>query len=286
MGFVAEPGSPRIGIVGGTGGMGSWFAAFLEQAGLEVLRAGRKTPLFPEDLAARCDVVVISVPIPETLPVIKRIAPLVREEGLLMDLTSVKARPLAAMLKYSGAAVLGAHPLFGTDPDPVPEKRVALCPGRGEWWRRWLTRILEQGGLRVVMLSAERHDRLMGVIQGVNHFASLALARCLLASGFSWEEITGCATQSFQRRTRRIEEMAMQRPGLFESLLKENPAAGDAVKGYLRAVEDLFGIIGQGDGNEFFEAFDQIRRFVAGAADRPFSGAGTSGGNEKNKKCS
>ena len=85
---------PVVGIVGGSGKMGSWLARLLERQGLKVLCSGRKTPLRPAEMAVRCDVVVVSVPVSETLEVIQQVDPLVPDKGLLMDLTSVKKERL------------------------------------------------------------------------------------------------------------------------------------------------------------------------------------------------
>ncbi|MCP4681013.1 MAG: hypothetical protein GY864_01605, partial [Desulfobacterales bacterium] len=49
---------PRIGIIGGTGKMGSWFADLMERHGSEVFRLGRKTTPTPAEMAPQCDVVV------------------------------------------------------------------------------------------------------------------------------------------------------------------------------------------------------------------------------------
>jgi len=92
----------KIGIIGGTGQMGQWFKRFFEKEGHKVVIAGRKTKITPKECAAQCDVVIMSVPIDVTIKTIKEIAPLVREDALLMDLTSIKKEPVEAMLKYSG----------------------------------------------------------------------------------------------------------------------------------------------------------------------------------------
>jgi len=45
-------------------------------------------------MAQKSDVVVVSVPIADTVRVIREIGPLVPGEGLLMDLASLKAGPV------------------------------------------------------------------------------------------------------------------------------------------------------------------------------------------------
>ena len=63
-------------------------------------------------MAGTCDLVVVSVPIRDTVRVIGEIAPFLREDQLLCDFTSLKTGPVAAMLR-SKAAVIGLHPMFG-----------------------------------------------------------------------------------------------------------------------------------------------------------------------------
>ncbi|HJJ37961.1 MAG TPA: prephenate dehydrogenase/arogenate dehydrogenase family protein, partial [Methanocorpusculum sp.] len=101
-----------VGIIGGFGGMGRLFSAVFERAGYEVLCSGRKTPVSNEDIALTCDIVIVSVPIRDTVRVIGEIAPLLSEEQVLCDLTSIKTAPVEAMLR-SKAQVIGLHPMFG-----------------------------------------------------------------------------------------------------------------------------------------------------------------------------
>ncbi len=61
----------KAGIIGGTGKMGQLFVPVFGRAGYEVLVAGRSTPLTSEDLARLCDLVIVSVPIRDTVQVIE-----------------------------------------------------------------------------------------------------------------------------------------------------------------------------------------------------------------------
>ena len=65
----------RVGIIGGTGGMGRWFAGFFTQEGHPVLVSGRsRGPSLPE-IAGTCSVVIVSVPIGVTCDVIRMVGP-------------------------------------------------------------------------------------------------------------------------------------------------------------------------------------------------------------------
>jgi prephenate dehydrogenase len=250
---------PVVGIVGGRGRMGSWFAELMERQGLTVLRSDRRTDLSPAAMTAQCDVVVISVPIAETVEVIREIGPLVPERGLLMDLTSVKKAPLETMLACSPAQVVGLHPLLGPESGFNSGARVVVCHGRGESGLAWITGILQESSLHVVYLEAEEHDRMMGLIQGAHHFSTLALALLIGRSGFPVSHLSQCATETFRERLDRIRAVLAQRPDLFGSLLMDNPAAADYSERYLEVAHELFEMISRGDKGGFRELFGSLR---------------------------
>jgi prephenate dehydrogenase len=216
-------------------------------------------------MVRQCDVVVISVPIAETVRVIREIGPLVSEDGLLMDLASLKKGPVEAMLKYSRAQVVGIHPLFGPEIKSNSGLRVAICPGRGERGLKWITDIFFVEGFKVTVLEPEEHDRMMGLIQGVNHFSTLALALCINRSGFELEDLVNGSTQTFHQRLERIRSTMGQPAELFGSLLMDNPAAREFIEHYLESVEQLIRIIRTKDQKAFGELFESLKRvFGAG----------------------
>ena len=261
--------NPKVGIIGGTGKMGSCFADLLERCGLQVLRTGRKTDLIPDDMARQCDVTVISVPIADTVRVIQETGPLIRRKALLMDLTSIKKGPMDAMLKYSRAEVVGAHPLFGPEEKTMAGLRMAVCPGRGEKGLKWLTGILEKSGITTVSMDPLEHDRIMGLIQGVNHFTTLALAQCISRSGLNLEVILDCATQTFKQKIDRIRSMLRQQTGLFRPLLMDNPPAGEFMDRYIECSGDLVRIIKEKDRKSFEEIFEILEGFFYGQKSDP-----------------
>ncbi len=253
--------TPVVGIVGGTGKMGSWLGRLLEKRGLSVLRTSRRTELSPAEMARKSDVVVVSVPMADTVRVIREIGPLVPEEGLLMDLASLKVRPMEAMLEYSRAQVVGLHPLFGPEVTSDRALRVAVCPGRGKSGRKWITEVLRAEGMKIVVLDPQKHDRLMGLIQGVNHLSTLALAECISRSGFGREELVSVSTQTFEQRLDRITSMLRQPATLFGSLLMNNPAASDPMADYVRSLERLMDMIQDEDREAFEDLYDSLREY-------------------------
>jgi len=256
---------PTVGIIGGRGRMGRWLGAVLEAQSVRVVIMGRDDAANLPALVATCQVVVVSVPIADTLDVIRRVGPHVSEEGLLMDLTSVKTAPLAEMMRWSRAQVVGAHPLFGPEGPGQDRGQVILCPGRGDEGMTWVKAIFERAGIGTLLMDADTHDRLMGMIQGVHHFVTLSLAQTLSRTGLDLETVRQCATPSFRPVLERISALTGQSPQLFASLLMDNGCAAPFVEAYLRSTEDLYRIVKEKDREAFEALFHDLKgRFQPG----------------------
>lgn len=251
----------RVGIIGGHGKTGTWLARILKSRGNEVLIASRSTPLKPVDMARECKVVVISVPIVDTIKVIKEIGPLVPREGMIMDLTSVKKGPVEAMLKYTEAQVVGVHPLFGPNVISPEGLRIAICPGRGEEGLNWINKTFQEEGYLTSIIEPEEHDRLMGIVQGVNHLSTLALALCISCSGFHPERLKEISTLTFNDRFERIRALLDQPAELFGSLLMDNPLSNEFIEHYLSAVEQFIRIANRSDREEFEQVYLSLQQY-------------------------
>lgn len=63
---------------------------------------------------------------------------------ILADFTSIKSKPLAAMMKAHQGPVVGLHPMFGPDVPSLAKQVIVCCNGRREESYQWL---LEQFGI-------------------------------------------------------------------------------------------------------------------------------------------
>ena len=190
----------RIGVIGGTRGMGKWFADFLKDQGYVVHVSGRKSGLTMAEMAAGCQVVVVSVPIGATTDIIAQVGPLMGEESLLMDLTSLKSEPVRAMLKFSRSEVIGCHPLFGPQVASLMRQNVIVCPARGERWLSWLKDLLTRGGALITETGPEKHDEIMSIVQGLNHFNTIMMGLALSRTSAPLAQLDGFTTPFFDAK--------------------------------------------------------------------------------------
>lgn len=238
----------EIGVIGGTRGMGNWFARFLEKEGYTVRVYGRNVSEADiAKMADECQVVVVSVPMGATGKVIAKVGPYMREASLLMDLTSLKRESVKTMLETSVSEVIGCHPLFGPRIDSIAGQHVVLCPARTGKWLSWLTDIFERNGAFVQAATPEKHDQMMAIIQGLNHFNTIMMGLVLRKTGVSLSELMKFATPVFRAKMEIMERIFCQNPGLYADILTLNPDIRRHIDKYEQSVAQLKNLICQED---------------------------------------
>ncbi len=249
-----------IGIVGGKGRMGRWFDRFLsDTAGLSVLVSDIDTELSPEDLAGRCDVVILSVPMDVFPEVVKQVGPLMPEGAFLTDLCSLKERQLNCMLEYTKCEVVGTHPLFGPVEDSIDGRRVAICPGRGTKWLSWWQGLLDRYGAKTFTISSSEHDRTMAWVQALNHFILISLGKALEEDGIDLDQLLSLATPSFEQQLKIVSRLRLQDPELYATIQMANPYTRQSIDIFTRYANSLLDIISSGDRKRFVELFKEVQ---------------------------
>jgi len=243
-----------VGIIGGTGGMGRWLADLLQKGGYPVHVWGRNSAMDINDLAALCNVIVIAVPISATAAMIEKVGPLVPEGSLLMDLTSLKKEPVELMMSNSRADVIGCHPLFGPGVDDASGENVILCPARGEKWLGWLKNVLEKNRLVVTEETPEEHDKIMAIVQVLNHLNTISLGMTLTGTGVSLEKISKYTTPIFQTKLGIIKKVFTESPGLYADIIANNPDTDKILNLYEKSLADIRKILKSGNATQLKDA--------------------------------
>jgi prephenate dehydrogenase len=222
----------RIAILG-AGKMGQWFAKFFLGEGYSVViadRNKRKLESVRKDLAVEtadfseavkdADRILICVSINAFDSVVKSIAPYIGKEQIVMDICSIKEKPVRIMHDYiKKGLVLGTHPVFGPGSKGVQNKTFILTPTNkqekkfAETFRVWL----ETRKAHVFVISPEEHDKLMSVVLGFPHFIGLVACETLLEQK-DYLETKNVAGTTYRMLFTLAEVTAMENPELFSSL--------------------------------------------------------------------
>jgi len=264
----------RVAIVGGEGGMGRSLSTLFSDLGHEVLSADLDTELAPVAASQAADVVIISVPIRETRAVIEQVGPHVRKDALLMDVTSIKTDPMAAMLSATEASVLGTHPMFGPGVHTYQGQRLVICPGRGEAWLDWARQMFSARGLTITETTPKEHDAMMAIVQVLHHFKTQVLGLALSSLGVSLEETLRFTSPAYLLETYVTGRHFAQSPELYGPIEMLNPDSKRVTEAFQEAAAALADILEAGDQEAFDGVFADVRVFFGDFTDEALEQSG------------
>jgi cyclohexadieny/prephenate dehydrogenase len=141
----------------------------------------------PATAAEGADLVVVATPLSAYAEIGRRIAPALRRDAILTDVGSVKEAVIRDLQPSvpQGVHFVPGHPVAGTEhsgPEagfaelflgrwciltPPPETAPEAVAG--------ITRMWEQAGMRVVMMSADHHDRVLAVTSHLPHLIAYTI---------------------------------------------------------------------------------------------------------------
>lgn len=250
----------KIGIIGGEGRMGRWFAAFFREHGHTVLSADRDTELTSEALIHAAEAVIFSLPIAETAAIIDSLLPCTRADQLLIDLTSLKEAPIAAMLR-SSCEVLGLHPMFSARVKTLKGQTIVVCRARERERSSQILELFIQAGAQLKETSAMEHDRMMAIVQGLTHFSAIVQAVCLSRLGVPLQETLEYSSPVYRLRSEMIARILGQDPRLYAEIAICNPHVRAVLERLHTASTDLLAAVTRGDSAEFVRQFQNAADF-------------------------
>lgn len=186
--------------------------------------------------AARCSIVILTVPVRVLAATVREIAPHMRRGALVLDVGSVKVQPTAVMAEGlpRGVDVIGTHPLFGPQSarDGLRGLKIALCPVRGARLGV-VSRFLRQKlGLQVIVTTPEAHDRELAVAQGLTHLIAAALLRM--------EPLPSrLTTASFDLVREAVEMVRHDSADVLHAIERANPFAAEVRERFLGLLDEV-----------------------------------------------
>ncbi|HOW27073.1 MAG TPA: prephenate dehydrogenase [Elusimicrobiota bacterium] len=176
------------------------------------------------------DIVVLCAPVDDVLPLLRRIAPALKPECLVMDVGSVKGEISLKAAKVV-ASFVGTHPMAGSEKTGVAHAKAGLYRGAvcvltptgrtpkkavlkaQRFWRRV--------GARPLILRPEVHDRWVAFISHLPHLAAHSLMLTARRVSGGDPRFWSLAAGSFKDMTRVAEADPRQWNAIFRMNKKE-----------------------------------------------------------------
>ncbi len=226
----------------GYGRFGRALSTLMDEAGIgyraldpvaDIPEAHRASSV--QELLTGAERVVVAVPVPRMRGVLEHLLPYLKPEQLVLDVGSVKVKPVQAMTEVFGTRVpwVGTHPLFGPLSLAMAERplRVVICPNplhpdAAPQARTFFERL----GCEIIEQTPEGHDRVMAHTHALTFFVAKGMVDA--GSGVN----VPFAPASFKALSRTIEIVRSDAGHLFSAIQHENPFAQEARKHLLDAL--------------------------------------------------
>jgi len=244
-------------IIGGAGKMGVWFSRFFLNCGFNVsiydvnIKAARsiqeKLSLkVYEDVGEAVEdnnLIVISVPIEAIKDVFTSISNHIRNDHIVIDISSVKAYSVRLMHEcVKKGFKIGIHPMFGPGARTISGKTIIFTPISLEDLKpSWdLAKIFVDRGAKAVFMTPEEHDRYMSIILTFPFIIGASIMDVVSSLDFDDEVINEISSPSFKLLYTICKAIISNDPKLYTSIIKYLPK--DAAKHFSKTINNIINL--------------------------------------------
>ncbi|UAB70948.1 bifunctional chorismate mutase/prephenate dehydrogenase [Vibrio sp. SCSIO 43132] len=244
-------------IVGGHGQLGGLFGRMFRLSGYNVKVLGSQDWERADEILDGAGLVVVTVPIHLTESVIAKLGNL-PENCILCDLTSIKAKPLAAMMDTHQGPVVGLHPMFGPDVPSLAKQVVVFCDGRGEDSYHWLLKQIEIWGASLCKCEAQEHDHGMTLIQALRHFTSFAYGLHLSGENPNIDNLLQLSSPIYRLELAMVGRLFAQDPNLYADIILSSEDNIEMIKRFHQSFGSALEMLEKADKTAFVESFEKV----------------------------
>jgi len=230
-------------IIGGSGGMGKVFGEFFKRYGFKITLHARNLEKLEnvahefdvnyesslEESVKDADIILVSIPITSTVSMIQKIAPLLKKNALLIDITSIKSTVVNTMkkiIKTYPINCLSLHPMFGPGiKDMKNYVMIVLKVGGTEKYDNLVDELItlfELNGLIITETTPEIHDRRIALTLGVPHMLNILFLNLIRRSKEPLSELTKYTGTTFLLQKVFAESIIQREREMFGEIQIEN----------------------------------------------------------------
>lgn len=244
----------------GSGAMSRWFAERLENEGYKTFVTGRSTPLTPEEMIRKVDVVAVCVPISVTAETIRKYGPLLQDGQALLILAGESENTIKASLDSTspGVEVMFVHNLWGPQALTMKEKNAAIVrTHRSGCFCSEFEAFLYKHGADINHDSATKHDLLMGVGQKLPTTISVALATTLREHRIDCDDINSHSTLTSLYGILAMARIHNQNPRTYAEIMATTGDGRKIVRTFAKNLARLIDLAEQGNIAELTAIMDE-----------------------------
>ena len=249
----------NIGIIGGSGKIGSTFRRAFEKLNLNVIVSDESTKDQENLLIEKSDWIILCVPIDQTLDVINNIKSKIRNDQVFSDFTSVKS--IIKDVKFDFEFV-SCHPLFGPLNTIDGQNIITIPVSEGPYYKD-IKEIFKKIGLNITeMNSIEEHDKYMSLIQGMTHFSHVCFTTAMKKLDLDFNKVMEICSPIYQSNISFSSRITGGDENLYTNIIMDNPANKEVLELYLETSKNLLEMVKNQNYDEFKSNFNDNREYL------------------------
>lgn len=254
-------------IFGGAGALGKLFVRLFESAGAAVNIIEKDNWEMAELYCAQADLVLIAVPVVATVDVIEAL-PVLPPSCVLADVTSIKQKPLAAMLAKHSGPVVGLHPMFGPQQVTLAKQLMVACHGRDEESYQWVLESIQRWGAQIKFIDSSEHDQAMSFVQVLRHLSTFVYGAHLAHEKVDVQQLLELSSPIYRLELMMVGRLFAQDAHLYADIILSEPHNFSMLRRYVRLFEQLLSELEQGNKTGFIRRFEHIREYFGDFAQK------------------
>jgi prephenate dehydrogenase len=249
----------NIGIIGGSGKIGSTFRKAFESVGLKVMVTDDSSKNHEDELIEKSDWVILSVPIDKTVDVFDSLKNKIRKDQVFSDFTSVKSILGDGTYDFE---FVSCHPLFGPLNTIEGQNIVTIPVSEGNLYPS-IKDIFKRIGLKITeMKSLREHDKYMSLIQGMTHFSHVCFTTAMKKLDLDFDKVMEICSPIYQSNISFSSRITGGDENLYTNIIMDNPANKEVLQMYLDTSSRLLDMVKDQNYEDFKSNFNDNRDYL------------------------
>ncbi len=249
-------------IIGWTGKFWMVWKKYFERKWHNVIISSNNTQLKPEKAVKLGDIIIISVPIRNTVDVIKNIIPFIPDNKLLIDFTGIKKKASLELSKYTRGEVVATHPMFWPWVESLNNQNIIYDPINP--WKKWdlFYAMLKEDKANFIQMESDKHDELIWIVQSSVHIINLMFWHILKKRWINLEDLIKISTPNSRMQICILARFLNQNASLYTDMQMHNEVYKNEIlpdiKNYFNFIDDF---INEKNTIEFENEFNDIKNY-------------------------
>jgi prephenate dehydrogenase len=207
------------------------------------------------DAVKDAGVVLLCVPIGDTVKVARKVLPLMKKGATIVEIATVKSRirnGMESAMKGTSVSLLSVHPMFGPS-SSSPHPKIVVLGGRREVKA---SRIVFHFA-KLIPMNPQEHDRFVAYSISLVHLINLAFMASL-SNGIGTKNFVEGAPPLGAYQLEMAKAVLSQNPSLYSYIDRQNPFVVEVIRSMIKELQALEKVLSRSSPQEFERLFSSL----------------------------